>query len=252
MTKQKLLLFIAWGCYLLGLDKLFYFLNRNRKRIICFHNILPDEEANTLFELGVALRASIFERQITHILKRFPCDTDFTNSATGTITFDDGYANQGEIADPILEKYGVRAYFFCPLTLLLADEPVGIDCTFMWFSFVEPGAYQLSLAGQILQFTIVSPEDRRHAWETLYQFATAQHLPFTQVRAALEMCVPFARIRAGIPQHYYTLRYQRIPDATLTAMKAYGHLIGAHSTSHEVYAFMSAEACRDDLAACGA
>ena len=32
----------AWACHASGLNRLFYFLNRGRKRIITYHNVLPD------------------------------------------------------------------------------------------------------------------------------------------------------------------------------------------------------------------
>ena len=42
MRKVAMRIVVVLG-YWLGIDRLFYFLNRQAKRIIVFHNVLPDE-----------------------------------------------------------------------------------------------------------------------------------------------------------------------------------------------------------------
>ena len=46
--KVRKLLFIV--LYYLGVVRLFYFLNRNKQRILVFHHIIPDKYLNNSFE----------------------------------------------------------------------------------------------------------------------------------------------------------------------------------------------------------
>ena len=80
--------------YYLGIIRLFYFLNKNRQRIITFHNVIPDILFDNSIHLGVSCTDKIFEFQIKEIEKRLKITTELGVSNSCIITFDDGYLNQ--------------------------------------------------------------------------------------------------------------------------------------------------------------
>lgn len=42
MMKHIIVKILAFLCYFLGIDSIFYYLNRKAKRIITFHNVMPE------------------------------------------------------------------------------------------------------------------------------------------------------------------------------------------------------------------
>ena len=86
--------------------------------ILIYHRVLPRLDP-VMPELGDVVS---FEAQISTLVKTFnviPLSEAVQRLASGTlppraacITFDDGYADNHEVALPILKKYGVKAAFF--------------------------------------------------------------------------------------------------------------------------------------------
>lgn len=95
---------VAIVCYYLGIDALFYWLNRKTKRIVMFHNVLKDDLWRSGVANGVSSSASVFTKTIEECSKRFGFSLDLEDPKTLTITFDDGYANQYTTAYPILRQ----------------------------------------------------------------------------------------------------------------------------------------------------
>ena len=92
--KRKLVKYFAVFAYYSGLCALFYWLNRKAKRIITFHNVLPDAMFRGGVANGVSTSLSCFEKILDECRKRFEFSTDLFDAKTLTITFDDGYRNQ--------------------------------------------------------------------------------------------------------------------------------------------------------------
>ena len=91
---------LGFACYWGGVDTLFYWQNRGKIRTVTFHNVIPDGLCNGMKSLPVAFRASVF-RWMIHEACRFLGDSL-------TVTFDDGYLNQYEVAPNILSEEGIR------------------------------------------------------------------------------------------------------------------------------------------------
>ncbi len=245
---------VAWLCHYLGIARLFFWLNRGRKRIITYHNVLPDGPFAGALHAGVSHSAGVFRRQIDYLRRLFPCDTDLDNPRTLTLTFDDGYLNQYAVAHAILAEFGLRAYFFCTLALWEEDAPLRVDRLLCWLSHVPPGRYVLPLReGEApIILAIAGDADRLPCWLRLNRLLAAREIDEAELLAAVEACVPLADIRAGLPADAYALRFTPIPAAALAAMRAYGHQVGAHARSHRSMALLDDADLHAEVAACAA
>ena len=103
---------IAAACYWTGVDALFYRLNRKAKRIVTFHNVLPDRLWRDNLANGVSNSLKDFETIIARCAKRFRFSTDLLDAKTLTVTFDDGYHNQFAFAFKSLREKGIPACVF--------------------------------------------------------------------------------------------------------------------------------------------
>lgn len=102
--KQQFVKLIATLCYWLGIDALFYFLNRKAKRIITFHNVMPERLLPQGKRIGLTDTEESFTMKIHEIGKHFQFTTDIRDNKGATITFDDGYRNQYDVAAPLMES----------------------------------------------------------------------------------------------------------------------------------------------------
>lgn len=95
------------------------FLGRRRAVVLAYHSI---RRSRPCFPMWHHLLASDFEEQIRLLSERFRCvrlsdlveelDGGQVQSSTVAVTFDDGFANNLQVALPILDKYKVPATFF--------------------------------------------------------------------------------------------------------------------------------------------
>lgn len=125
--RHRVVEILAFILYWTGIDSLFYWLNRKAKRIITFHNVLPDELYVNNLANGVSTSESGFRLIIGEIEKRYCFSTDVWDAKTCTITFDDGYVNQAEIAGQVLGEMGIPAILFVAGDLIGSTEPLLID-----------------------------------------------------------------------------------------------------------------------------
>ena len=145
--KAKILHTIAKMAYYCGLIEFFYWLNRNAKRILTFHNVLPDR----LFRGGVANGVSGCESDFLAIVgecaRRFPFSLDLADPKSLTLTFDDGYRNQYSVAFARLRELGIPAYLFVAGDLLGRGAGLTIDKLTHWVDNVPAGSYMLDFDG---------------------------------------------------------------------------------------------------------
>ena len=142
---------MAFLCYWLGLDNVFYLLNRRAKRIITFHNVLPRELMYELPKAGCMDTDSEFKRIIEEMGNRFKFSTDLMDANSATITFDDGLVSQYEIAGEILRAQNIPAIVFVagdaigatPETTLVTDRLI------VWTYFAPDNAVKMAF-GEIM------------------------------------------------------------------------------------------------------
>jgi peptidoglycan/xylan/chitin deacetylase (PgdA/CDA1 family) len=243
---------LAFLCHYGGVSSLFFYLNRHRKKIVTYHNVLPDDHVRGLLHEGVSHRLSVFRRQIDYLARHFTCDSRLADASSVTITFDDGYLNLYTLAQPVLEKAGIRAYFFIPLTMLETGQTLAIDRLLLWVSVVPPGTFELRLESHAprVVLSIGNDADRLAVWQQLFGLLETGSIEAGDLVERLEECVAFETIQASIGPDYYRLRFVPIPVDGIAEMKARGHLVGPHSSSHRILSTLSTPELEADIAAC--
>lgn len=155
--------------YWSGLDALFYWLNRKAKRTLTFHNVLPDDLMMVKgATVGITMSLSDFKKMIGWIGERFKFSVDVDDPKTATITFDDGYKNEYEVAGKWLMAKDIPAILFvsgqvidaAPENCLEVDRR-GLDETGVMLQDLPQRARDLRYAG----VTSADIKDmRKHGW----------------------------------------------------------------------------------------
>jgi peptidoglycan/xylan/chitin deacetylase (PgdA/CDA1 family) len=155
------------------------------------------------------------------------------------ITFDDGYADNHDVAMPLLRKHGMSATFFIATDFL--------DGGRMWNDTVVEAVRATRLDAVDLaplgvcglgRLELRTVPDRRAALGTL--LPRFKYLAHPQRQAVVEH---FARL----------LQVDRLPDdlmmssAQVVALRRYGMQIGAHTGSHPILALSTPEQARDEI-----
>lgn len=231
---------IATICYFLQLHRLAYFLNRKRKRIITFHNILPDGLFEETVANGVSNSFSQFKDIIDEIAKRFNFSLDLNDPRTVTITFDDGYRNQVEVAGTYLLSKNIPAYIFISGSLLHSNEnrkngisALTIDLLLHWVSYAPHGEYDVEYDGKIKHFTL-TPSNRLEIWID-YIWATFKMDSASKGEAflsALDKAYPISLVLESLPSEYVKQRLEPASIEQYEELAKRGWQIGWHTYSH--------------------
>lgn len=226
---KRLIFFLA---YYTGVDALFFWLNRRAKRIVVFHNVIPDELAEGLPEEIVGLKFSQFKAIVRECSRHFRFSIDVFDAKTLTITFDDGYRNQYSTAFRYLREQGIPAIlFFSPGT----REVLTIDKMVFWRGLVPrekvPG-------GDIGRFWC------NEFWP---RFLSDGATRGRATLAWLEEIFPLEPLMAKLPKPFLVERLGSISDAELDEMRSAGWQIGWHTKTHTPLSSLTEAELRDEL-----
>lgn len=119
---RKIGMIIEFLAYWLGVDAWLYWLNRKAKRVVAFHNVIPDEILQKEDCGGTCFGANRFRAAIREMKKHFRINADFDDPESLVITFDDGYVNQYEVAAKILKEEGD-----IPAAIFVAGSIIGSE-----------------------------------------------------------------------------------------------------------------------------
>lgn len=227
---------IAHICYYLQLHRLAYFINRKRKRVITFHNVLDDDIFIRNVANGVSNSFSSFKKIIDEIGNRFPFSLDLNDSDTVTITFDDGYNNQVAVAAPYLIQKGIPAYLFVSGQLIsdrgATDTALTIDKLLHWVSYVPAGDYTLKVLNREVSFSI-GENNRDSIWGDifwpLYLEDTAKGINLFN---ACDAVYSWSDLISTLDKKYVSQRLQGVNIAQLEELIRKGWQIGWHTASH--------------------
>ena len=216
---------------------------RARLSILIYHRVLP--AVDPLFPGEVD--AAAFDLQMQWLAECFnvlPLGEAVARLARGNlpgraacITFDDGYADNAEIALPILQRHGLRATFF------IASGFLDGGCMFndrVIESVRRARGDKLDLTGAGLgEFNIATPAARRQTIDAL--LAAIKYLPQAARDAMVDQ---IAKLAQANPPAGLMMRSEQV-----RALHAAGMEIGGHTVHHPILARLDAAAARDEIAA---
>ena len=213
-----------------GFTSLCYFLNRNRKRTIAYHNVIPDKHWDNSIHLAHSMKESSFRKQIEVIKKKFDFDLDIYNPKTITLTFDDGYLNQCIVASKILDENNLKGYFFCVADLINNRKTLDMDMLQYWMSYVPYGQYYVKEVK--LKLNITDEESRRIEWQKISD-KLDEGIKLSDMKDFLDRIYEFEKINK-LKNHkdMYNIRFNPIDYKSIEKMKEKGHKIGAHTAKH--------------------
>lgn len=210
---------IAVSAYYLGIDALFYWLNRKAKRIITFHHVLPDEYFRFDLPNGVSNSESEFRKIINAICKRYKFSTDLWDVNTCTITFDDGYLNQYEVAAKVLAEKSIPAFLFVAGDLINSTEPLYVDKLLHW----------------------VQDKYGKDALKTWTNEFWPRFLRGDKINFDYDALV------AKMDKNYYSIRMTGVSEQQLDDLRNRGWKIGWHTRSHRPLSSMHEDVVRHEL-----
>lgn len=230
---HKLTKGVACIAYWSGLDALFYRLNRKAKHVITFHNILPDEVFLRNVANGVSNSASEFRFIVRELKKRWRFSTDLEDASTITLTFDDGYLNQYEVAAEILREEG--------------------DIPAILFSSGDVADGKMLMVDRLLHWAALVPKhvilrlgctDAFELWvgKLWPEFVADVEFRGQKVYDRLNATYPFEKIFASMNPEYRRLRLSGIDAMRMDDLRSRGWKIGYHTKSHYPLALLADEA----------
>jgi peptidoglycan/xylan/chitin deacetylase (PgdA/CDA1 family) len=214
---------------------------RNRLSILIYHRVLarpdplfPDEIDAPRFEQHLAFLKANFS--IVSLREAVAGLRDNTLPARAAcLTFDDGYADNAEIALPLLQKHGVPATVFVATGFLNGGR--------MWNDTIielirnAPSAIDLSAAGHGA-FTLDSIEQRRQAITAL--LGKLKYVPMEQRQQQVDAIA--ALVPVILPNDLM------MTSAQVRQLHRAGIEIGGHTVNHPIIARLPSAAARQEIA----
>lgn len=229
---------IAFLCYWTGLDALFYYINRRAKRIITFHNVIPEHLLPQGKRVGLMDSEESFRMKIRIIKKRFKIGTEVNDPTTATITFDDGFKNQSEIAGRILmEEGGVPAIVFVAGRMMNNSEPLDallVDRLFHWTQLAPNNTYELPCDCAVVKEFVLKEDNRQQIWQDIIwpSFCKDSLSRGENLWHALDNQYPLSQVLAKCNPEYVRLRMTGITDIDIAEVKKKGWIVGWHTMDH--------------------
>ena len=217
---------------------------RGRLSILIFHRVLPKQDAMFPDEM----HAERFD-QLCGWLKRWfhvlPMDAAIAGLRLGklpsralVITFDDGYADNHDVAMPILQRHGMSATFYIATGFL--DGGRMFNDTVIE-AVRRSGHAQLDLSGLGLQcadrLALGSPAERRLTIQTLLNA-----LKYRQPDERLQLVQAVADRAGGSLPDDLMMR-----SGQVQALRRGGMTVGAHTVSHPILAVLDETAAQQQI-----
>lgn len=131
-----------------GAHELLWSVDRGRLRILCYHGVCEDRLAAEPWMPDFFVSAKMFEQQLAYLAAHarvLPLAEAVARLKDGTLparsvalTFDDGYANNVELAAPLLNRFGMHATVFLSTRYMETGEI---------FPFLQTKLIRLTLPG---------------------------------------------------------------------------------------------------------
>lgn len=243
--KHKLRTWVDRSAQLSGLLRHFEARMRTGLTVLMYHRILPAERCARYPLRSLAMPCEAFREQVRWLAER--CDVlplgealeknrealDKSRAASTrplvAITFDDGYADNAQLAAPILEEAGLRATFFVVTDFIASREPLWFDRAVLAFEALPEERWQTIVSSQASDAGAPMPDAGS---------ALAAWMGFLKeldpgVRTALVEALSNAAEIGPFPEDATTEgEYGPMSLESLRALAQRGHEIGSHTLSH--------------------
>lgn len=229
-----------------GFTSFCYFLNRDRKRVLAYHNIIIDDLFDNSMHLDHSTKESDFKAHLKIIQSKFDIDLNLSNKKSVTLTFDDGYLNQYLIGSKILDEINAKGIFFFSEDLIKNCRTLNMDLIQFWVSYVKEGSYDLKEANIRIE---IREGNRRKEWKKISNKLLEGDISLEELVNVLNKAYDINKI-IDKNKEIYELRFKSIKPKFLNNMKKKGHLIGAHSSKHNRLSDLSYEELKEDIELC--
>lgn len=233
MVKRIILQVGAFACYWLGIDSLMYRINCKSKRIITFHNVLPKEILPKGKAIGIVDDTNSFRKIVSEIEKKYRFSNNISDVSTVTITFDDGYKNQVDVAGTILKEMGdIPAIIFASGQNINNTNPykaLTIDLLLHWTFLADNGDYHIDDE----QFSLTY-DNRDYIWSNRIwtSFCMDSSSKGIRLLSILDSQYQMKDILSKCSDEYLRLRLCGITEEDITTLKSQGIEVGWHTYSH--------------------
>lgn len=245
--KKQIVKLIAVLCYLMGVDFLFYFLNRKSKRIITFHNVMPKSLLPQGKKIGLTDTEESFRMKVRILRRRFPISVDVLKQGSATITFDDGYKNQQEVAGRILEEEGnLPAAIFASGRMIdnvNPSEALVVDLLLHWTHLAPDDIYTLGCSCAVVKQFKMTKANRQQVWQDVIwpSFCKDSEEKGRQLLNDLDRQYSIKNIFELCNHEYLRLRMTGISNDDICDLQSKGWLIGWHTQEHYPLSKLSSE-----------
>jgi peptidoglycan/xylan/chitin deacetylase (PgdA/CDA1 family) len=218
---------------------------QNRSYILAYHMVSDD--LNGFFP---AISTQEFERQIRHLKENYvviPLEDMAKKLSTGqsvrkciSVTFDDGFRDNYDIAYPILKKYQVPATIFLSTGFIGTWEtPWFISFRSLFVRTVET-QFKIELGGRTVTYSWSCTEEKKAVSDKLMQYL--QMCPNDERFSILSVLPSRLRVEPSGKKESLMLTWEQVRE-----MSRSGISFGAHTVTHPVLSQVDTNVLRSEI-----
>lgn len=224
----------------------------DRWTILMYHRVVIDDRADP-FRLGMCVRRDRFEAQIRYLKSRFNLigvgeavrrlkEGRPLPSRAVSVTFDDGYLDNLEVALPVLESHQVPWTLFVPTGGLATGEPLWWDRVIHAFACTSRSSIDVQAIGlpRLRRRLSLAPWHRRRSVEQVLEALWS--LPMAEIESAV-----LRLERALAPRVRLMPVAHRLRPADVRELHRRGVEIGAHTVMHPNLCLTDRDQLRDEM-----
>lgn len=245
----------AGGVVVSGIASLSQYILRRQLLVITYHRI-RDERKHSCFMFDddtFSCSAGVFDAQVRtltrsrrvvtlpEVVEALDQGRELPDHAT-LITFDDGAADNHEVALPILKRYGASAVFFVP-TLMLIERRTGWWDTIAYVLKTAPaGQYMVDIAGNAVNIDLTSRAMvTRSIRVVLGAVKKARDIGYQDLEARI-CAITGGQLPSRAEQSSQLMTAEQVRELVHSGMS-----VGGHSHTHQILAQLSEQSQRDEL-----